>query len=277
MTSMANPAFQFLPRMSSHDATDMIGLALGFFVTALIYAMAGFGGGSTYNALLVLAEVDYRAIPILALCCNIIVVTVGSWRFARAGHLDWRRIWPLVIFSVPLAWLGGRLAIPEFLFVALLAGSLLVAGLLMLWQPRWQREGEAPRRGKWLEPVAGGVLGFFAGVVGIGGGIFLAPLLYMLRWGSARAIAGTCAFFILVNSLAGLAGQLGKDSARVGAALLDHWLLFPAVLAGGLIGSLVGSERLDPKHVRIVTALLVLYVALRLCGRVYDETMGVAA
>ena len=97
----------------------------------------------------------------------------------------------------------------------------------MLWQPRWQREGAAPRRGRWLEPVAGGALGFLAGVVGIGGGIFLAPLLYMLRWGSERAIAGTCALFILVNSLAGLAGQLAKDDARVAAALADHWPLVP--------------------------------------------------
>ncbi len=252
----------------------MIALALGFFITALLYAMAGFGGGSTYNALLVLAEIDYRAIPILALCCNIIVVTVGSWRFARAGHIDWRRIGPLIILSVPLAWLGGRLDVPETLFVGLLALSLLVSGLLMLWQPRWHGESEAPRRGKWLEPVAGGALGFLAGVVGIGGGIFLAPLLYMLRWGTERAIAGSCAFFILVNSIAGLAGQLGKDNGRVVAALTDHWLLFPAVLAGGLIGSILGSRRLDPKHVRLVTALLVLYVAVRLCLRFYDETLA---
>ena len=252
----------------------MTALALGFFATALVYAMAGFGGGSTYNALLVLAEVDFRVIPILALCCNIIVVAVGSWRFARAGHLDWRRIAPLIVLSVPLAWLGGRLEVAETLFVGLLAVSLLVSGLLMLWQPRWQREGDAPRRGKWLEPVAGGALGFLAGVVGIGGGIFLAPLLYMLRWGSERAIAGTCALFILVNSIAGLAGQLSKDDARVGSALADHWPLFPAVLVGGLIGSALGSQRLDPKHVRIVTAVLVLYVALRLWVRLYDQMLG---
>ena len=140
-------------------------------------------------------------------------------------------------------------------------------------QPRWQREGNAPRRGKWLEPVAGGVLGFLAGVVGIGGGIFLAPLLYMLHWGSERAIAGTCAFFILVNSIAGLAGQFTKDNARVGTALIDHWPLFPAVLLGGFIGSLLGSQSLDPKHVRLVTALLVLYVAVRLWLRLYEETL----
>ena len=95
----------------------------------------------------------------------------------------------------------------ETLFVGLLALSLLVAGLLMLWQPRWQRAGPAPRRGRWLDPVAGGALGFLAGIVGIGGGIFLAPLLYLLRWGSERAIAGTCAVFILVNSTAGWPGS----------------------------------------------------------------------
>ncbi|MCY7398922.1 MAG: sulfite exporter TauE/SafE family protein [Sphingomonas bacterium] len=252
----------------------MIVLVFGFFATALVYALAGFGGGSTYNALLVLAEVEFRAVPILALCCNIIVVAVGSWRFARAGHIEWRRIWPLIIFSVPLAWIGGRLDVAETLFVGLLALSLLVAGLLMLWQPSWQRGGDAPRRGRWLEPVAGGTLGFLAGVVGIGGGIFLAPLLYMLRWGSERAIAGTCALFILVNSIAGLAGQLSKDNARVGTVLADHWPLFPAVLVGGLIGSTLGSQRLDPRHVRLVTAVLVLYVAARLGLRLYDQTLG---
>ena len=248
----------------------MTGLALAFFGTALVYALAGFGGGSTYNALLVLAAVDYRAVPVIALCCNIIVVAVGSWRFAADGHVAWRRIAPLIALSVPLAWLGGRLHVPELWFIGLLAVSLLVAGLLMLWQPRWQRAGPPPRRGRWLEPVAGGVLGFLAGVVGIGGGIFLAPLLYMLRWGGERAIAGTCAVFILVNSLAGLAGQLAKDQAQAGAALAEHWLLFPAVLAGGLIGSLLGSRRLDTRHVRLVTALLVLYVAARLWLRLFD-------
>ena len=95
----------------------------------------------------------------------------------------------------------------------------------------------------------------------------------MLRWGSDRAIAGTCAFFILVNSIAGLAGQFTKDNARVGTALIDHWPLFPAVLLGGFIGSLLGSQSLDPKHVRLVTALLVLYVAVRLWLRLYEETL----
>jgi uncharacterized membrane protein YfcA len=253
----------------------MPGLAALFLLTALLYGAAGFGGGSTYNALLVLAGADYRAVPVISLACNVLVVSVGSWRFARAGHVDWRRIWPLFVLSIPFAWIGGRLVVAEIVFVGLLAASLLVAGLLMLWQPLWEKEAPAAIRSRWLEPVAGGTLGFLAGVVGIGGGIFLAPLLYMLRWGTPKAIAGTSAVFILANSLSGLAGQLAKGSGGAGReALAAYWPLFPAVLAGGLIGSTLGSGRLDPKYVRILTALLILYVAARLAMRFYGETMG---
>lgn len=255
----------------------MPGLAAFFFVTALLYAAVGFGGGSTYNALLVLAGTDYRAVPVVALACNILVVAVGSWRFAQAGHVDLRRIWPLFAASIPLAWIGGRLVVAELVFVGLLALSLFAAGLLMLWQPRWQREGPSRSTARWVEPVAGGALGFLAGVVGIGGGIFLAPLLYMLRWGTPRAIAGTSAVFILANSVSGLAGQLAKSGADAAGILTDYWPLFPAVLIGGLIGSTLGSSRIEPKYVRILTALLILYVAARLAIRFYGETLGAGA
>lgn len=249
-------------------------LAASFFLTALLYAAVGFGGGSTYNALLVLAGTDYRAVPVIALACNIIVVTVGSWRFARSGHVDLRRIWPLFALSIPFAWLGGRLVVAELVFVGLLAVSLFAAGILMLWEPRWQREGLPRVTSRWIEFGAGGALGFLAGVVGIGGGIFLAPLLYMLRWGAPRVIAGTSAMFILVNSIAGLAGQLAKGAAVSAAILSAYWPLFPAVLIGGLIGSTLGSSRIDPKYVRILTALLILYVAVRLAIRFYGDTAG---
>jgi len=252
----------------------MPALAAFFFLTALLYAAVGFGGGSTYNALLVLAGTDYRAVPVIALACNILVVTVGSWRFASTGHVDLKRIWPLFAFSIPFAWLGGRLAVAEPVFVGTLSLSLFAAASLMLWQPAGPGERPPRATARWVEPVAGGSLGFLAGVVGIGGGIFLAPLLYMLRWGSPRAIAGTCAVFILVNSIAGLAGQLAKGAGETGAILADHWMLFPAVVAGGAIGSTLGSSRLDPKYVRILTALLILYVAVRLAIRFYGEVMG---
>jgi uncharacterized membrane protein YfcA len=255
----------------------MLALAAFFVVTALLYAAVGFGGGSTYGALLVLAGSDYRAVAVVALACNILVVSVGSWRFARSGHVDWLRIWPLLALSVPLAWVGGRLVVAEPVFVGLLAVSLLTAGLLMLWPPRWQRDGPPLLASPWVHGATGGALGFLAGLVGIGGGIFLAPLLHLLRWGTPRAIAGTSAVFILANSVSGLAGQLAKDQAAAGDILAAHWPLFPAVLAGGLIGSTLGSSRLDPKYARILTALLILYVAVRLGIRFYGQTMGAAA
>lgn len=242
----------------------MIALTAAFLVTALIYAIAGFGGGSTYTALLVLAGTDFRAVPILSLACNIIVVSAGAWRFARAGHFDGRRAWPLFVTSVPAAWIGGAFLVDRDLFLALLAGSLLIAGLVMLWEPRWKRDVVAVPSPRWIEPVAGGSLGLLAGIVGIGGGIFLAPLLYLLRWDAPRRIAATCAVFILVNSVAGLAGQASKGFGAAGSMLSDHALLFPAVLVGGLVGAGLGASKIEPKWVRIVTALLIIYVAGRL-------------
>jgi uncharacterized membrane protein YfcA len=242
-------------------------LALAFFATALLYSAAGFGGGSTYTALLVLGGTDYRAVPILSLLCNVAVVSLGTWRFARAGHVEWRRLWPLCVTSVPAAWIGGRLMIGETLFVGLLGTTLLAAGLVMLWQPAWQREGPPIAAGPAVQAGAGAALGLLAGVVGIGGGIFLAPLLYLLRWGPPKRIAAACAVFILVNSLAGLAGQASKGLAAAGSVIGDYWMLFPAVALGGLLGSNLGSGRLDPTWVRVLTSLLVLYVAARLLMR----------
>jgi uncharacterized protein len=249
----------------------MLALAALFLPTALLYSSVGFGGGSTYNALLVLSGTDYRAIPTISLVCNILVVGVGCWRFARDGNVPWSRMWPLILLSVPMAWLGGRTPVPERAYVGLLAAALALSGIAMLWQPeRVSARADMPKASP-FEPVIGGALGYLSGLVGIGGGIFLAPILYLLRWGGAKAIAGTCAAFIFVNSIAGLAGQLGKDDGfnRV-QALGSYWLLFPSVVIGGLLGSALGSGRLRPAHVRYATAVLVLYVAVRLGLRYFE-------
>lgn len=248
-------------------------LAALFAVTALLYASVGFGGGSTYNALLVLSGVHYHILPTIALICNIIVVAGGSWRFWHAGYIGLKRILPWIVFSIPAAWLGGRLAISETLFVGLLGGALLLAGLqLVLEREAVETEAAQQRVSRFFCYTAGSGLGFLSGIVGIGGGIFLAPILYFLRWGAPREIAGTASVFILVNSLAGLAGQLMKLEAEYGvahsAALLhDYWLLFPVVLIGGQIGSRLGSTRIPPMIIKRLTALLILYVAMRLLWR----------
>jgi uncharacterized membrane protein YfcA len=238
-------------------------LVLLFALTAALYASVGFGGGSTYNALLALWGVDYRLLPAIALVCNIIVVTGGTMRFASAGAVPWRRAVPIALVAAPFAWAGGLTPISEKAFLGLLGGSLTVAGILLLLPTR---RGEAEQRPgpAWREPAIGAAIGYLSGLVGIGGGIFLSPLLHLTRWGGARPIAATASLFILVNSIAGLIGQLMKLGAAAPAAAAQWWPLALAVLVGGQIGSWAGLKLLPESVVRRLTGVLILYVALRL-------------
>jgi hypothetical protein len=239
-------------------------LAVAFIVTALLYASVGFGGGSTYNALLVLAGTDYRILPAVALTCNIIVVAGGSWRYAREGCVPWARLWPILLLSAPLAWLGGRIAIERDHFVLILGLSLLVAAILMLTQRETERASDLDPRWRWAAPLTGAGVGLLSGLVGIGGGIFLAPILHLARWAQPRAIAGSASVFILVNSFAGLAGQASKIGADRIGDVVAYWPLMLGVLVGGQVGSLIGARILPPRLIRIATALLIAYVAIRL-------------
>ncbi|WP_373487925.1 sulfite exporter TauE/SafE family protein [Blastomonas sp.] len=240
----------------------MLWLAAGFALTALLYASVGFGGGSTYNALLVLADTDYRLLPSIALVCNIIVVTGGTIRFAQAGAVPWRPLLPILLLSAPCAWAGGRLPVEKSLFIALLGIALLLAGLLMLAQRAPKASADSKPRLPWIGIPIGMGVGFFSGIVGIGGGIFLAPVLHLLRWASARPIAASASLFILVNSLAGLIGQVMKqDAAATIGQISGYWPLFAAVFVGGQIGSIAGAHILPHSVIRIGTAILILYVA----------------
>lgn len=241
----------------------MTWLTPAFFVTALLYASVGFGGGSTYNALLALAGVDYRLLPAVALTCNILVVIGGTWRFHKAGLLPWKRALPLVVISAPFAWMGGLTPIKETLFLSLLAGSLFVAGAaLLLQKDRAHEEAVPDRKATIADLLTGAGVGYLAGLVGIGGGIFLAPYLHITRWAGAKQIAATASLFILVNSIAGLGGQLLKLSST--GALPDvaaYWPLALAVIIGGQIGSFAGTKVLSPTLVKRATGVLILYVA----------------
>lgn len=244
----------------------MVWLVAGFAFTALLYASVGFGGGSTYTALLTLAGTDYRILPTLSLICNIVVVTGGTIRYARAKEIPWARVLPIVAVSAPLATLGGLTPIKQPAFMAVLALSLLAAGLLLLLQ----REAPPERRfaGRGFPLIAGGAMGYLAGLVGIGGGIFLAPLLHLTGWGTPRAIAATASLFILVNSLAGLGGQATKLIASGEAsAILPWWPLALGVLIGGQIGSHLGLKLFTELLLRRATGLLILFVAGQLLWR----------
>jgi uncharacterized protein len=243
----------------------MWGLVAGFLGTALLYASVGFGGGSTYTALLTLAGTDYRILPLISLACNVIVVTGGTIRYARANLMPWRRVLPLVVVSAPMALLGGLTPIKQPVFMGLLGASLLVAGLLLLFQ-RARDVGPAELPANLAtEGVIGGLVGYLSGVVGIGGGIFLAPILHMMRWGQARTIAATASLFILVNSIAGIIGQATKlgHGGQIGM-ISPYWPLAVAVLVGGQVGTHLGVRILSQALVRRATGVLILYVAIQL-------------
>ena len=239
-------------------------LTPAFFGTALLYASVGFGGGSTYNALLSLAGFDYRLLPIISLCCNVIVVTGGTLRFARAGVVPWKRALLLSGIAAPLAFLGGLTPIREATFLVLLGVSLVGAGLA-LFIPRAPEIEARPAPAARHMALVAAPLGYLAGLVGIGGGIFLAPLLHLTRWAPARQIAATASLFILINSLTGLAGQLAKNGAEhFSEALTPALPLLIAVILGGQLCSLLALRWLPERVIRWLTAALTIWAGSRL-------------
>ena len=246
-------------------------MALAFAAVAFLYASVGFGGGSTYTAILIESGLDYDLVPPISLLCNVVVVTGGVFHFARAGYLDLRFASPLILASIPAAFLGGYLHIEETVFLATLGVALFVAGVLLLLDRRWGSATGAIRPlGLSARLGLGAILGGLAGITGIGGGIYLAPALHLLRFADEKTVAATSSFFILVNSLAGLSGHLTKLGSQAGVLPGLSFLALPvAVLIGGQLGSMIGATRLPAVPIRRLTGLIILIVALRLLWRAF--------
>ena len=240
--------------------------ALAFIAVAFLYASVGFGGGSTYTAILIESGLYWELVPPVSLVCNLVVVSGGVYHFAKAGHLNLRLAAPLVAASVPAAFLGGYLRLDESSFLQILGLALLISGLLMLLD-RQRRDASVSVRwgGTAIGLGLGLVLGGLAGITGIGGGIYLAPVLHLFRLAEAKTVAATCSLFILVNSLAGLAGQLAKLGESAGELLNVEYLLLPvAVLIGGQVGSRAGANWFQASHIRRLTGLVIIVVSVRL-------------
>lgn len=240
-------------------------LAIGFFVVALIYSAVGFGGGSTYIALLALSDYPAEVVPLIALPCNIAVVSVGSYLAVHRRDFDWRLSVPFFVASVPMAFVGGLIPLDATVYFLLLGLSLAIAGVSLIVRTAPDGATTLGARGWGLASVIGGGLGLLSGMVGIGGGIFLAPILHHLRWASSKTIAALCSFFILINSLSGLAGQTlktGTDSAISG--LYEAIPLLIAVVLGGVVGGRFVIEGVANQRVAQLTGLLVLLVGLRI-------------
>ena len=243
-------------------------LPIAFFFIAFIYSMVGFAGGSSYLAILILAGLPYKQVPPIALLCNLIVSCSAFWHFYKGGYFDFKKALPFIVFSIPMAFLGGKMAIGKELFCLLLGFSLFVAGLRMLTPDKNFSEIRAVSlKEMWLIGMPlGAALGFLSGLVGIGGGIFLSPLLLLMRWLDAKQTATAASFFILVNSLSGLFGQMHKGAMAPSESFIFLGL---AVLLGGQFGARIGVYRLPRLGIQRITALLILYVSINLLGKVF--------
>jgi uncharacterized membrane protein YfcA len=238
-----------------------------FALVALLYASVGFGGGSTYSALLAIAGIEHKLVPLIALLCNVVVVAGGFIRYFRAGLYEWRRVLPLLMVSAPMALLGGLIPLKESTFYLLLGTGLFLSSIMLALPIQKLPRIQLPSS---LLLLLSSTVGLLAGLSGIGGGIFMSPVLHLVQWSDARRIAAFASFFILVNSLAGITGQMIKNGGNIGfEPALPHWPLMLAVLLGGQIGGHLGIKLFSPPLIRQITAVLVGYVAITLLIKGY--------
>ena len=247
----------------------MIILSILFFITAILYSSVGFGGGSTYLALLLIWDIPYYIFPVIALLCNIIVVTGNSINYVRAGNHNFKLLLPFLFGSIPLAFLGGTLIVKKEIFEILLFLILSIAGVLLLINNKSYDDKSIiiKKVNLFVSFLIGSVLGLVSGLVGIGGGIFLSPILFLLKADKPKNIVTTASLFILINSIFGILGQLTKENMLNEISL--YWPLFISVLIGGLFGNYLNLTIFSNRVLAIITSTLVIFVAIRMGFRIF--------
>ena len=248
----------------------MIALSILFFVTAIIYSSVGFGGGSTYLALLLIWEIPYFIFPIIALTCNVIVVSGNCFNYIKSGNLNIKLLMPYLVGSIPLAFIGGSLPIEKKLFEILLFIILFFAGFLLLlnfksYDDKKQIYVKIPTV---VSILIGCGLGFVSGIVGIGGGIFLSPILFLIKAAKPKHIITAASLFILINSFFGIVGQLTKN--MVVTEIMNYWYLFIVVLIGGQLGNFLNLKIFPTRFLAMITAILVIFVAMRIGFKIFS-------
>ncbi len=240
-------------------------LAALFLIVAFVYSSIGLGGGSSYAALMAIFGMGALAIPLISLSLNVAVTSMGSFNFIRNRHARFKLVLPFLVSSIPMAFLGGALNLPEALFYWLLLISLVFVALRIYLLQRTSLRLTVGRRGKIvLSLISGSVLGLVAGIVGIGGGIYLVPLIIILKLGTEREAAACGSIFVWLNSCAGLASRLQYNAIDV----RDLGPLFAAVVIGGAAGSFMGSSRFTPKTLEKTLGLVVIVAIFFLIRKV---------
>ena len=244
-------------------------LSILFFITAILYSSVGFGGGSTYLALLLIWDVPYYIFPVIALFCNIIVVTGNSINYVRAGNHNFRLLVPFLIGSIPFAFYGGSLIIDKKIFEILLFLVLSIAGFLLFINNKAYEDKKIviKKISYSISILIGSILGLISGLVGIGGGIFLSPILFLLKADKPKNIVTTASLFILINSIFGIFGQLTKENIL--GELIFYFPLFIVVLIGGLLGNFLNLKIFSSRTLALITSFLVMFVSLRMGFKIF--------
>ncbi|MGB5668712.1 MAG: sulfite exporter TauE/SafE family protein [Maribacter sp.] len=238
-------------------------LCIGFFVVATLYSAVGFGGGSSYLALLTLFLVSFFAIRSIALVCNLVVVSSSTYLYFKHGHARLKDFLPFVITSIPMAFLGASFRLKEDIFFIILGTALIFSSIFLAWQTFSikSREVNTNPQPKYLGYLIGGGIGLLSGLVGIGGGIFLAPILNHINWDKSVKIAALASFFILVNSISGLGGLVWSNTLEL--PLIETLVLVVTVFLGGQLGIRISLRKLSAKGIKRITAILVFVVGVR--------------
>lgn len=240
-------------------------LSLLFSLVAFFYAAVGLGGGSSYTALLAIFGASTIAIPTISLSLNILVTTIGSITFFVKGHTRLKLIFPFLLSSVPMAYIGGMLQLPRQIFYVLLICSLSFAAY-RIYSPVKLKPKQLSQRVKLpLTLLSGALLGLIAGITGIGGGVYLVPLILLLGLGSAKEAAACGAFFIFVNSISGLAARMNHNYFD----LVTVWPLIVCTVLAGAAGSFVGAGRLSPRIMQNILGSILVIAVLMLCKKLW--------
>lgn len=237
-------------------------LCLGFFIVATLYSSVGFGGGSSYLALLTLFLVSFFTIRSIALVCNLVVVSGSTFLYFKHGHARLKDFLPFVVTSIPMAFIGASFRLREEVFFIILGSALIVSSIFLAWQTfSTKGNDETKAYPKYFSYLIGGGIGLLSGLVGIGGGVFLAPILNHLNWDKSIKIAALASFFILVNSISGLGGLIWGNTLEL--PWIETLVLAITVFLGGQLGIRISLKKLSAKGIKRITAILVFAVGLR--------------
>jgi uncharacterized protein len=232
------------------------------FIVAFLYSSVGHGGASGYLAILTFFSVPREQISVSALCLNLLVAGMASFIFWRQGHLSWRLTWPFLVTSIPAAFIGGMLKVPASTYSALLIFVFLSAAIRLWFDKQVEYKSQKPFVFL-LSLILGGFIGILSGIVGVGGGIFLSPILLFLGWANPKQTAATSAIFILINSIAGLSGRMLRNQGLFELPPF-FWMMILTAFVGGIIGSRLGAQHFSNVWLKRILAIVLLAATVKL-------------